>query len=1076
MKNPTIRNTPFLIGLVFTSGLVISGQATAVTGDFKNTDFAAAAPFTYDHATGGGAYNDRTVGDNADITEQLEGGQFSCGDVISYLAQIEMESAPVDSVQTGRFNFSFLGNSTGQAGAAHSEVLDVSINYGQVENGETNFGTGNPGEGFYGLDSGVSDDGGSSATLIRQGLTGELFTSGTVLELTVDVDDLEAGEKVVLRIDTKLSCKSGSSPTGNLQGAIVDGITIEASREDQAINTGNQTIPFLKIGDIAGAGEPLLLLEKTVTTASGQCGTDDVEELTVTAGDTVKYCYAISNPGTSDLYAVSIVDDNGTAGDESDDFTINTGNLSSGTTKTVTKLITLDYSGTVVNTADATGNNGLNGGQYAELSASDIATVQVTAVPNRPPVANDDNISADENGTVLINPASNDTDPDNNLDNTVTIVSEPTNGTLTNNDDGSYTYTADDGYSGEDSFIYEVCDTEGLCSQATVTIVVNSTANPPVANNDNLETSEDTAATINVVINDTDVDGNLDATSATLISQTTNGIVVNNDDGTFTYTPNEDYFGIDSFSYQICDTTGLCSIAVVDINVTAVNDAPIAEDDSVSTDEDKEVIIHVANNDSDIDNNLDTSSATVTTEPSNGSVTKNDDGTFTYTPDDNFNGMDSFYYSICDTDGLCDIAEVIITVNPVNDAPVALNESVNTDEDVAVTIAVKDNDNAGPTNEDQTLTIKETSSPTNGTAVINDDGTVTYMPNTDYNGTDSFTYTVCDTDALCATATVTIGIASLNDAPVATDDNVTLNEDESVTINVLNNDNDVDGNLDPSSVKLVGNGPGNGSVVVNNDGTFTYTPNANFNGTDSFTYEVCDTEGMCVTAIVTVNVLAVNDAPVALDDSYITQQDVDLIDSSLLDNDSDVDGDELVVNFADTTSQYGGLVNVNSDGSFEYSPTSGFAGYDTFTYQACDIEGLCDTAMATIEVQAKNNRSISVDLQDFTSNGSMLSGSMLISNQSGGYDVQVIDMDIRVQYRSSEVKQWTSVEVLEASCTFNPSATFSITDTKAVSFIDCTLAEDITADATVRVTANVQIYGRIKGKKTDGWYLNRLSN
>ena len=99
---------------------------------------------------------------------------------------------------------------------------------------------------------------------------------------------------------------------------------------------------------------------------------------------------------------------------------------------------------------------------------------------------------------------------------------------------------------------------------------------------------------------------------------------------------------------------------------------------------------------------------------------------------------------------------------------------------------------------------------------------------------------------------------------------------------------------------------------------------------------------------------------------------------------------------------------------------------------------------------------------------------MLITNQSGEYDVQVEDMRIAVQYRSSELKQWTSVDV--TSCTFNPSATFLVTDTKSVSFSGCILADDIAADATVRVTANVKIYGRIKGKKTDGWYLNRLSN
>ncbi|NEP89442.1 MAG: hypothetical protein F6K18_22870 [Okeania sp. SIO2C2] len=143
-------------------------------GDFANTDFAAAAPFTYNHDTGGGAYNDRTVGDFNDITEQLEGGQFAFGEIVTYLVQIEMEGTTVDTVQTAEFDFKFLANSTGQAGAAHADIVNVAVNYGDVENGDDGTGI-NPGIGFFGLDSGISDDGGSTATLISESLTGPLF-------------------------------------------------------------------------------------------------------------------------------------------------------------------------------------------------------------------------------------------------------------------------------------------------------------------------------------------------------------------------------------------------------------------------------------------------------------------------------------------------------------------------------------------------------------------------------------------------------------------------------------------------------------------------------------------------------------------------------------------------------------------------------------------------------------------------------------------------------------------------------------------------------------------------------------
>jgi len=1066
-----------LISSLLGGTLLAAGSALAVTGDFKNTDFAAAAPYTYNHATGGGAYNDGTNGDYKDVTEQLEGGQFACGDVVTYLAQIAMEANTVEPVQTGRFTFRFLGDSTGQSGAAHSEIVGVRINYGQVENGDNGSGT-NPGAGSYGLDSGIRGDGGSTATLVSQRLTGPLFTAGTDLEAVIDVSDLEAGEKVVLRIDTRLACKPGTSPTGNLQGALINGETLPAG---ETINTGNQTIPFQKVGDIAGAGEPLLKLEKTVTTADGSCGSDDVEELSVYAGDTVKYCYTLSNPGTAGLFNGKIVDDNGTAGNAGDDFTLTAGNLASGATKTFSKLVTLNSAGTVVNIATTTGDNGKTGGQLVTYSVSDTATVQVQATPNQAPVANDDTVSTDDNGSVLISPVGNDTDPDNNLDDsTVTIVSGPAMGTLTQNEDGTFTYEADAGASGQDSFIYQVCDSEGLCDQATVTIDIAPIAHPPVAEKDSASTPEDTAVTVDVAANDTDVDGDLVAASAILVSEPAHGTVVSNGDGTFTYTPDANWFGTDAFSYEICDTTGRCAIAVVEVQVNPVNDTPVAEDDSVTTNEDTGVTFSVAGNDSDVDNNLDTSSAVVTTVPANGTVTKNADGTFTYVPNANFNGTDSFKYQICDTEGLCDTATVDITVNPVNDAPVAADDSASTDEDAPVTIAVTGNDSGGPADEDQTLTLTAVSDPAHGTAEMVD-GQVVYTPDPDYNGADSFTYTVCDSGGLCDTATVTVGVAALNDPPVANDDSAVLDEDNSEVISATSNDSDVDGNLDPSSAEIVSY-PSHGSLVSNGDGTFTYTPNADYNGADSFSYEVCDTGTpvFCDTATVNLTVNPVNDAPVANNDQYVTTQDTTVTidrENGVLPNDTDVDGDQLSVGEYDATTQYGGAVTMSADGSFDYTPESGFAGYDSFTYEVCDASGLCDTGTVTVEVQARNNRSISVDLQSFSQIGKDLSGYLVITNQSSGnYGVQITDMTIDVQYRSSEVKQWTSVPVTE--CTFDPEPEFWIggSGSQGVSFSGCKLAKDLTG-TTVRVTANVKIYGRFMGKKaeTGGWFLSRLS-
>jgi VCBS repeat-containing protein len=1261
--------------------------AYAAGGDFANTDFAAAAPYTYDHATGGGAYNDRTVGDYNDITEQLEGAQFACNDVVSYLTLVEVKSSPVDPVQVIELDFSFLADSTGQSGAATAEVIGVRINYGSVENG------GGGGIGTYDLDTGMSDDGGSTAILVSQSLTGPLFEAGSELEATVRIDDLEAGEKVVLRIDTRLACEPGSSPTGNLQGQLSDGRVINPALD--TINTGEQTIPFLRIGDIAGAGEPLVFLTKSVTTEYGACGVDDVKELAVTQGDTVKYCYEISNPGTADLFDVELIDDNGTE-PTSDDFVVSLtgledldgdadlGDLASGQTIYSEALVTMNIGDTtIINLATVSGNNNLSGGNYAILTDEDIASVSVEGLPNQPPIAHDDSFSGDEDTVINGNVLPNDNDPDGNLDtDSVSLASSPSNGTLILNSDGSFSYTPDENFHGIDSFTYEVCDLDGLCDQATVTLTINAVNDVPVAADDSYSTAEDTPLSVpapGVLDNDSDVDG--DALTVVDYTQPANGSVTQNPDGSFTYTPNENFNGVDTFEYTISDGNGGTDTATITITVSGVNDAPDAADDSAIVDEDGSVDILVLGNDSDPDG--DELSVTEVSDPANGTTVINPDGTITYTPDANFCGQDSFTYTIIDGNGGSDTATVTVDVACVNDAPIANDDTASTDEDVPVDIPVLDNDSDIDGDE---LTVSSVSDPANGTATINEDGTVTYTPDPDYNGEDSFTYTVCDADGLCDAATVTVTIGALNDPPVANDDSASTPEDTPVLIDATANDYDVDGNLVVSTATVLSD-PANGTVINNSNGTFTYTPNENFNGTDSFTYEVCDSDGLCDsatvviditpvndapvanddsynatedtpltieapsilgndsdvdgddlsvsdytqpgngtleqnpdgsftytpdenfcgqdsfsytisdgnggsdTATVTIEVACVNDAPVAVDDAYSTDADTILNVSAtgILGNDSDVDGDELTVssvngdaaNFGqqitlesgalltvyadgsysfdpngqydhlgvgqtaeesysytisdgnggsdtatvtitingvndspvavddaytaqqdqtlsisaeegllpndydvdgdalfvdsyDAVSQFGGSVAVNSDGSFEYTPAPGFAGYDTFTYTISDGNGGYDTATVTITVEARNNRSIAVDLQDWTLSGSSLSGYLVITNQSDGYDVQITDLDIKVQYRTKGSGGWTYVAV--EGCSFDPMTNFLVVDQQGLNFSGCELAEDIPDDATIRVTAEVKIFGRFMGKgKADGWFLDRLS-
>ena len=229
------------------------------------------------------------------------------------------------------------------------------------------------------------------------------------------------------------------------------------------------------------------------------------------------------------------------------------------------------------------------------------------------------------------------------------------------------------------------------------------------------------------------------------------------------------------------------------------------------------------------------------------------------------------------------------TAPPPNTAPVAVNDSATTAEDMAVSGNVLTNDTDA---DGTTLTATLGASPTNGTVALASNGSFTYTPNADFNGTDSFTYTANDGAAASNVATVTIAVNAVNDAPVAVNDAATTVEDEAVTIHVLANDTDADGGT--LTAELV-SGPSHGLVTQNPDGSFRYRPAADFSGVDSFRYKASDGDLDSNVATVAVVIDAVNDAPVAANDSYSTLEDqvLNVAAPGVLDNDTDIDGDAL---------------------------------------------------------------------------------------------------------------------------------------------------------------------------------------
>ncbi|MCA9938168.1 MAG: tandem-95 repeat protein, partial [Anaerolineales bacterium] len=287
-------------------------------------------------------------------------------------------------------------------------------------------------------------------------------------------------------------------------------------------------------------------------------------------------------------------------------------------------------------------------------------------------------------------------------------------------------------------------------------------------------------------------------------------------------------------------TTAAAAAAAATLIINSLNDPPTAVDDSATTPEDTPITVDVLANDS--DPNGDALTVSGVTQPTHG-VVVNNGADVTYTPDADYNGPDSFTYTISDGNGGTDTATVSLTIAPVNDAPVALNDSDTTLEDVPVTIDVLAND----TDVDgDALTVSAMTQPTHG-GVVNNGTDVTYTPDADYNGLDSFTYTVNDGHGGTDTATVAVIVTAVGDAPIAMNDSATTPEDTPVTIDVLANDFDGDG--DPLTVTAVSTAT-HGTVALNPDSSVTYTPDADYHGSDSFTYTVSDGNGGTDTATV----------------------------------------------------------------------------------------------------------------------------------------------------------------------------------------------------------------------------------
>ena len=601
--------------------------------------------------------------------------------------------------------------------------------------------------------------------------------------------------------------------------------------------------------------------------------------------------------------------------------------------------------------------------------ATDSITKQIS-VTNQPPNANDDAVNTFENTSVIINVLNNDSDVDGYIiPSSVTVIDSAQYGTtMVNSSTGKIEYMPNSGFYGYDDFIYQISDDDGDLDTALVIVEVIYINLAPIAENDTYNATEDQELIINapgILSNDFDPDTYPSDLSSHLIFPPGNGSLTLNSTGAFIYTPNPNFYGVDTFLYQAFDGLNYSSNATVFINVSNVNDAPIAIDDSFDMLEDtvfQNFSVSVLDNDIDSDNQSTNLTAILIDSVSYGNLTFYENGSFMYTPNPNFYGIDTFLYQVFDGLNYSEVATVTLNVENVNDAPIAVNDSYNTSENTLLTVdapGVLEND---IDIDSPDLSAVQLLGPYHGSLTFYDDGSFEYLPNTGFHGYDSFSYQAYDGNLGSNIANVTIYVNDSNEPPIAFNDSYTVVEDNWLQINspgVLSNDTDPDNGPQSLTTSLKTNAS-HGTLSLNADGSFSYLPNENYTGPDSFSYYAFDGLNYSNEATVTLSVENINDAPVANDNLYNTNEDTNLSVQApgVLSNDFDAESQVADLTAVLQTTVSHGILSFSSNGSFEYSPDPNYFGVDTFTYQAYDGINYSTNATVTIVINSVNDHPI----------------------------------------------------------------------------------------------------------------------
>ena len=472
------------------------------------------------------------------------------------------------------------------------------------------------------------------------------------------------------------------------------------------------------------------------------------------------------------------------------------------------------------------------------------------------------------------------------------------------------------------------------------TAIVSANA-PPVANDDHFAYAG--AGTFRLPVtalldNDTDPDGN--ALSVVSVSGALQGSAVLDGDAIIV-TPGTGASPSAIFNYTVSDGFGGFATATANLSfwpnaapvITASQLAPVSEDTPAQG--------SLTATDADGD------SLAVSIKqgfgPQKGALAFASDGSFVYTPFANANGAESFTLQVADPFGATAESQFTFNIAPVNDAPIIASATIAAvTEDTPATGLVTATDVDGDA---LTYTLKAGAGPQKGSVAFGANGAFTYTPNANANGAESFTVTVSDGHGGSAEQALSFNIAPVNDAPVIASATIAVVIEDTPAMGLITA-TDVDGDALTYALKA-GAGPQKGSVVFGANGSFTYTPNANANGAETFAVTVSDGHGGSSEQALSFNIAPVNDAPVARDDSGFSLTagtSLTILKSALLANDTDVDGDPLTITSA--SAAVGGTVALNANGDLVFSANAAFSGRAAFAYAISDGHG--GTASANV--------------------------------------------------------------------------------------------------------------------------------